>query len=238
MTTPSTFNTPYAVICDAYLESKLIQLGDTPSSEQLARGRNRIQDMVNQWQTQGLKLWLQFDQPVTLVAGQASYSLMVGGDVNITKPTRVIQGYYVDSSANRRPIYPIGREEYDRLSTVVQQGQLNSYFTDKLYDRLQVYFWLVPDATAATGIAYLVIQKQIQEFVALNDTMQFPVEWKLALIWGLADELAGGQPQAIMDRCQQRAMMYKMQLEDWDVEDAPTSFAADSRMMANQGQFR
>lgn len=238
MTTPSTFNTPYAVICEAYQEAKLIQIGDTPSSEQLARGRNRLQDMVNQWQTDGLKLWLQFDQSVTLIANQASYSLMVGGDVNITKPTRVIQGYYVDSSANRRPIYPIGREEYDRLSTVTQTGQLNSYFTDKLFDRLVVKFWLVPDAVAATGTAFLVIQKQIQEFVALNDTMQFPVEWKLALIWGLSDEFAGGQPQAIMDRCQQRALMYKTKLEDWDVEDAPTSFAADSRMMANTGNFR
>ena len=33
----------------------------------------------------------------------------------------------------------------------------------------------------------------------------FAQEWRIALRWGLADDIATGQPQAIMDRCAQRA---------------------------------
>ena len=68
--------------------------------------------------------------------------------------------------------------------------------------------------------------------------MNFPIEWRIALRWGLADELATGQPQSIMDRCQQRAISYRTMLEDWDVEDAPTRFTPDSRGQYSMGKFR
>src|SRR5205823_9205070 len=98
MTTP-TINSPNGIICDAMQDAGLLQPGDEPSSEQYVMYSRRLRDLINFWQTQGLKLWLQFDQSVTLVAGQAKYTMLSGGDVNITKPLRVLQGYYADVNA-------------------------------------------------------------------------------------------------------------------------------------------
>ena len=128
--------------------------------------------------------------------------------------------------------------DYVRLSQVTQLGQLNSYFVDKKQTVLSVFFWLVPDAVAATGTAHLVLQEQVTNFVLVTENMNFPIEWRIALRWGLADELATGQPQAIMDRCQQRAQAYRTMLEDWDVEDAPTRFTPDNRGMHSGRSFR
>lgn len=232
MTSPAV-NTPYYIVGEGLREAKILAKGQTPDSEQLAKGMTRLNQMVNIWQTQGLKLWLQSDQSVTLVAGQGGqgnpYTLMPSGDVNITKPLRALQGYYLDSSAVRRPIYPLSRQEWMTLSTTTQQGQVSQYFIDKLQDRLAVYFWLVPDATAATGTAHLLLQTQVTNTISLTDTMAFPVEWTLALIWGLADESSSGQPAQIVQQCQQKALYYKTLLEDWDVEDATTQFQPDSR---------
>jgi hypothetical protein len=228
MTTPND-NTPVSIIQDAYYDAGLVQEGDSPGSEKIVIGMRKLTDLVNLWQTQGLKLWLNSDTAVPLVAGQGTYTFSPTGDVVMTRPLRVIDAYYESADGIRRPLIPMARTDYDRLSQVTQTGQLNSYFVEKLQTSLRVRFWPVPDATAATGEAHLILQTQVTNFATVIETMNFPIEWRIALRWGLADELATGQPQAIMDRCQQRAGTYRTMLEDWDLEDASVTFAPDIR---------
>ena len=237
MTAPAD-NTPASIITDAYFDAGLIQSGDSANGEQVVAGMRRLTDLVNLWQTQGLKLWLNVDTSVTLVSGQGTYSLKPAGDVNMTKPLRVLEAYYLDSSDVRRPLMPLAWSDYVHLSQVTSTGAINSYFVDKKQLELSVFFWLVPDATAATGTAHLLLQTQVTNFVNITETMNFPIEWRTALRWGLADELATGQPQAIMDRCELRATQHRAALENWDVEDAPTRFAPDQRAFTSNGQFR
>ena len=238
MTAPASFNTPDRIIRMAMVDAGYLQDGDDPTPEQYANYLNRLNDLINYWQTQGLKLWLQYDLAVPLVAGQAAYTIGPGGSVPMTKPLRVIQGYYLDGSSVKRPLLPLSRDEYTRLSTVTQQGALNSYFVDKQVSVLSVHFWLVPDTVAATGTAQLIVQQQVTNLVSLTDTMNFPQEWFLALRWGLADDICTGQPQAIMDRCAGKAMFYLNALEAWDVEDASTMFQPDQRAAYITGAFR
>jgi len=228
MTAPND-NTPLAIISDAYFDAGLTQPGQIPNSEQLVMGMRKLTDIINLWQTQGIKLWLLEDLAVTLVVGQSTYTFGPTGGVVMPKPLRVVDAYYSSAQGIRRPLNPLGWTDYLRLSQISQQGQINSYFVDKQQLQLVVHFWLVPDAEAATGTAHLLVQRQVTNFITVVETMNFPVEWRIALRWGLADELATGQPQAIMDRCQSRAQAYRTMLEDWDVEDVPTRFTPDAQ---------
>ena len=237
MTAPAD-NTPASIIGDAYFDAGIVQEGDSPSSEQIVTGMRKLTDIINIWQTQGLKLWLNVDTTVPLVAGQGTYVFSPTGDVVMTKPMRVIQAYYRDLNGIRRPLVVLSWDDYLRLSQVNQSGAINSYFVNKQDTQLSVFFWLLPDVTAATGTAHLLLQVQVTDFINVTETMNFPIEWRIALRWGLADELSTGQPQAIMDRCQQRALIYRTMLEDWDVEDAPTRFVPDSRSQFVTGNFR
>lgn len=243
MTTPA-INTPKVIIDTAMRHAGKISEGSVPTSEQYAMYMNDLNRLINLWQTQGLKLWLQTDLSITLVAGQGGpgspYTIYSGGDVNMTKPLRIQQGYYLESGgANRRPIYPLSWDEWMRLSQTTQLGAVAQYFVDKQATSLNVYLWLIPDAQAATGTAHLLTQQQVVDPISLTETMNFPPEWGIALVWGLADEIASGQPQTIMDRCQGRAAVYRAMLEDWDVEDAATSFAPDQRTGGyNRGSFQ
>jgi len=237
MTAPNP-NTPIAIISDAYFDAGLTQEGQSPNSEQIVTGMRKLTDIINLWQTQGLKLWLNVDTTVPLVAGTGTYTFSPTGTVIMPKPPRAIDDYYMDSNGIRRPLIPLSWNDYIRLSQVNRTGQINSYFVNKKQEELSVFFWLIPDATAATGTAHLLLQTQVTNFISVIETMNFPIEWRIALRWGLADELATGQPQAIMDRCQQRAISYRTMLEDWDVEDAPTRFSPDSRGQYSTGKFR
>lgn len=237
MTAPNN-NTPISIIQDAYFDAGLIGVGQTVNSEQIVLGMRKLTDIINLWQTQGLKLWLNVDTPIALVSGTSTYTLGPAGSVVMTKPLRVVEAYYSDANGIHRPLQPLAWADYVRLSILTQTGQINSYFVNKQATLLSVFFWLTPDATAALGTAHLVLQTQVTNFISVAETMNFPVEWRIALRWGLADELATGQPQAIMDRCQQRAQAYRAMLEDWDVEDAPTRFAANSQGQGyNQSRF-
>jgi len=229
MTTPADFSTPQRIITFAMKDAGLLREAQTPSSELFAEYTTRLNDMLNLWSTQGLKLWTQKDQSVTLVAGQQAYLLGPGAAIITVRPFRVLQGYYLDSSNNRRPIFPLSWEEWLRLSQVTQQGQISQYFVDKGQTNITVRFWLTPDTTAATGTAHLLIQQQLTNFIELDETINLPLEWFMAVRWGFADEICSGQPQAIMDRCQQKAMMYRQMVEDWDVEDAATRFTPDTQ---------
>lgn len=237
MTAPAS-NTPAAIIGDAYLDTGLLQMGDSPDSEQIVNGMKRLTDIINFEQTQGLKLWLNVDTEVPLVVGQGTYTLSPTGDVIMPKPPRAIEAYYKDSNGIRRPLVVLSWDDYIRLSQVNQTGSINSFFVNKKQTELSVFFWLIPDATAATGTAHLLLQTQVTNFINVTEDMNFPVEWRIFLRWALADDLATGQPQAIMDRCSQRAERYRQQLEDWDVEDAPTQFTPDQRSQYATGKFR
>jgi hypothetical protein len=239
MTTPSTFNTPDRIIRMAMVDAGYLQDGDDPTPEQYANYLNRLNDLINFWQTQGLKLWLQTDLAVPLVAGQATYTIGPSGSVVMAKPTRVLDdGYYLDSSNIKRPLTLISRNEYMRLSNVIQTGAVNSYFVDKRQTDIAVSMWLVPDTQAASGEVHLLIQQQVSNLVSLTDSMNFPFEWFLALRWGLADDICTGQPQAIMTRCQMKAAIYFNALEAWDVEDASTRFTPDSRRTGGASTFQ
>jgi hypothetical protein len=237
MTAPAD-NTPASIIADAYFDAGIIQEGDSPNSEQIASSMRRLTDLINFEQTQGVKLWLNVDTAIPLVSGQGTYVLSPTGDVVMPKPPRAIQGYYIDSSSIRRPLTVLSWDDYIRLSQITETGAINSFFVNKKATELSVFFWLIPDATAATGVAHLLLQTQVTNFISCTETMNFPAEWRIFLHWALADELSTGQPQAIMDRCQQRAERYREALENWDVEDAPTRFTPDTQQRQGFGSFR
>ena len=235
---PTNYQTAQRIIRMAYKDAGLIQEGDEPSGEQYADGLTRLNDIANLWQTQGLKLWTIQDIAVPLVAGKATYTLAPGGSVDMAKPMRIIESYYLDQNQIRRPLIPLSWHDWATLSQTNQQGQINSYFVNKQQNAIYVSFWLIPDYNASLGTVHLITQTRITQMVMLTDETAFPLEWSMGLRWGLADELATGQPQAIMDRCERRATAYREKLEDWDVEDAPTSFAPDQRVTYATSSFR
>ena len=235
---PSAFNSPARIIEYAMGDAGLLQTGELPTTDQYTEFSNRLLDLINLWQTQGLKLWLQRDLSIPLTVNKGDYSLGVGGDVSMVKPMRVLQAYVLQTSGVRRPLLIISRDEYTRLSNTAQPGAINSVFVDKQLSFLVANFWLIPDATAALDTAHVILQYQVTNFLTLTAAIEFPQEWFIALRWGLADDICTGQPESIMARCKTRADAFRSALEDWDVEDAATSFQVDSRGQGYRAGFR
>jgi hypothetical protein len=230
MAGPTTFATADRIIRFGMKDAGLLQEGDEPNGEDYAQALQRLNDILNLTQTQGIKLWLNFMQSITLTAGVSSYVLGPAGAILSVKPPRVLEAYYLTPQNISRPLINLSRNEYNLLPNLTQQGAIASYFVDRQQLNTVVNFWLVPDASAATGTCSLLVQRQVANVVSLTDDMNFPIEWFMYLRWALADDISTGQPQSIVQRCSQRAEAYRTALEDWDVEDADTLFQPDAQI--------
>lgn len=224
-------NTAKYVIEKAYVDAGKVQRGGVPTPAQYIDGLERLNDIINLEQTRGLKLWLETEQSVTLVAGQQAYTLSPTGDVAMTKPLRVKQGVYVDSAGTRRPLTLISRDEWTRLANRTATGQITSFFPEKLYDQIRVHVWNSPSAQAATGTLSLVLHNQATNPTIVSEATRFPQEWTLFLRWSLAEDLSTGMPEAIVARCTGKAALLREDLEGWDAEEAMTYFAPDPQML-------
>ena len=233
-------NSAYGIINDAMHDAGLLQEGELANSDQLASNLRRLNDILNLWQTQGLKLFLQEDITVPLAVGQTLYVLgPTGPAVVMPKPSRILSAFVLTTSNVRRPLVILSRDDWERLSQVTgNNGVINSFFVDKQSYAINLNVWPPPDSTEAANTLSCLTQTQVLNPIFLTDGTAFPQEWRIALRWGLADDICTGQPMAVQQRCSQRATAYRTVLEDWDVEDAPTSFAVDSRMFNNYGRFR
>lgn len=233
-------NTAYSVIADAMVDAGLIQEGARPTSEQLATNLRRLSDIINLWQTQGLKLFLQQEVTVPLVVGQTHYVLGPSGpDVIMPKPTRITQGWITDTTNIRRPLVEISRNDWERLSQVTgNNGTINSFFVDKQAYSLNLNVWPPPDSTEVANTATFLTQTQATNPISLTDETSFPQEWRIALRWGLADDICTGQPMEIQARCRTKSIEFRQALENWDVEDVNTRFGIDMRMYQGYGRFR
>jgi len=228
-----------SILNGAAQNAGIIGVGQGLDSESLADYLSRYNDLINLWQTQGLKLWTWQDLSITMTLGNGVYKLGPGQNVPMIKPLEVRESYVlVTSGGTKRPVRVISWEEWSRLSQINQQGQVNQIFVDHQRDYLTVNTWQLPDASEIQNTLHLVIRGQVGNAVSLLDTIDFPVEWILGLKWGLADEVCTGQPSAIVDRCAKRAQMYRDALEAWDTEDVPITFSPDPQGQYAGGKFR
>lgn len=238
MSIPAAINSPARIIQFAMMKAGILQKGESPDSDDFATYSLSLLDIINFEQTQGLKLWLQQDTPMTIVAGKSQYLLTPGGDISLARPLRCLQAYVQQTSGVIRPLTIISRDEWIRLSNKGQSGAINSVFVDKQVNQLVINFWLTPDTQAALDTAHLLLQTQVTNFTTLTEGIDFPLEWFLFLSWALAAEIATGQPAAVIQRCEMKAETLRKALEDWDVEDASTFLQVDSRGHSFGQSFR
>jgi hypothetical protein len=194
----------------------------------------------------GLKLWKNSELIIPLTSNVTSYTLGGTGSalmydsqaptVAITdKPLKAIQGFYRNIQTTPyidTPLLLISKQEYNMLGSKYSTGTANTIFYDvkKLNGILSVY--LTPDAYVQSNLVlHLVAQMPLNDLVLSTDVPDFPNEWMNCLVWNLADELAMeyGVPMNYRNEIMQRALAYKTQLTDFDVEATSTFFSPDSR---------
>ena len=222
MSAPVNFNTPDRIIRMAMQNAKLLQKGEDPDSEDYPDMMNRLNDIINLEQTQGLKLWLNSSIDLALLNGVGKYTLGPAGGT--ARSMRVLEAYYTYPNGVSYALNLATWNEYNSLSSKSQIGLPNTFFPNKQQDNLILTLWPVPNLQASLGIVQVIQQTAVTNLVKLDDKMNFPPEWFIFLHWALADDISSGQSESIMTRCANKANAYRQALQDWDVEDGSITF--------------
>jgi len=238
------------IISSALRKLGVLELGDTPDPATVANAAIILNLFIKQMGTEGIKLWTVEEGVLPLIAGQTSYTLGGSGsdtfylanDVTMTavqdKPLKFIQSWIRNTTSNiDTPLLINSKQEYNILGSKFSTGVANTAYYDPRNTYGYLYLFLTPDVATATNYQlHFNYQRPIYDVSYASSNVDFPNEWLNVLVWNLADQLAleYGVPQGNRQEIGQRAVAYKTQLLDWDVEYASTFFKPDP--MNNPGR--
>lgn len=133
---------------DSLKESGTLGVGQVPLSEDINDAFTRLQRMIATWQKQR---WLvPALQEFSFTAdGSRSYTVGLGGDINIIPPSDIKGGYVIQRNTGSTPVsLPLGKifsyEDYIRITVKDLPSLPYSFFYDNQYPLANLYPWPLP----------------------------------------------------------------------------------------------
>lgn len=208
------------IISDSLQLLGVVGAGETPSSADITFAANILNKMIKGWQAQGIHLWKETNQIVTIVAGQASYDLS-------PRPLNVISCLYSYGTGLDRKMKKLGRSEYESLPTkTTSTGPSTAFYYSPQLSTGTLYVWPVPTSTEVTNSDTFTVtyMKTIEDFDASGDTPDFPQEWLECLTYNLAVRLAPAygivlQTRKITSEVLTIATQSLQEIQAWDSEE-------------------
>lgn len=172
------------VISEAYAVAHIGVDGEPLSSSDQTAGIRALQLMLRTWAADGVRLWLNQEQSVTLVDGTATYTLS-------PRALEVLKAYR-RSSDQDVPVRIVTREEYTRFPNKTTEGAPFAVFIDRTATSTTATVYPVPGATevAASMTLRLAIKRQLQDVTAASETLDWPPEWIETVVYNLATRIA------------------------------------------------
>lgn len=236
MTTSGT--TSFSISRDDLIKGALRKIGvvpqgETPTADMITEAAQALNLLVKSWQADGMPLWALRTYAVTLTAGTNSYEIGTGKTINTDKPLKVIQAWNRDINSNVDiPMRIITKQEYSILGNKTTSGNPIQIYYEPLRDHGVLHVFPTPTTTEATNNRiYITYQRPFEDFNISTDTPDFPQEWYLAVMYGLAFLLAPEYGVPI----DQRQLLAK---EMADIKAGALSFGTEEGSMYLQADYR
>lgn len=148
--------------------------------------------MVDQWSNESLMTYAILEQSGTLVPGQWQYTIGSGGNFNLTRPLRILNGdgtcYVMDNNGNRYNLEVVPRDRWNLIGNITQvtSNFPNTLFYDPQYPLGIINLYPVPNIS---WTLYFDSYLQLTDFSSLSATMSLPPGYQAAIQDCLAVEL-------------------------------------------------
>lgn len=202
---------------------------ETPTDEQYNYALQTLNMMAKAWSTKGLKAWCWREESLTLVVGDADYTIgpSLSSDLVTERPLEVRNVRKVVSGNDETPVRIFSRSEYmDQPSKDSQGEPVAVYYDPQLNDGV-LYVWPSPSGTDTLKFSS---KQYIEDFDVQNNDPYFPAEWLLAIEYNLAFLLCPKYEVTGEDRIMLMTMAEKflMEAENNDVEQGSLYIAPEA----------
>ena len=195
------------------------------SGNQLRMARRSLNIMFQEWANRGLHYWEVANNSITLVDGQATYTMFRSTGDGTSDATAVygvddvLEASYRNSNIDT-PLTKIARSAYQALSNKTATGVPTQYFVQRLIDRVTITLYLTPGSSEAGNTINYYYVKRIQDVGDYTNATDVPYRFVPCMVSGLAFYLAQKfNPQLV----QQMKLLYEDELNRALQEDGSSS---------------
>ena len=165
-----------------------IATGETPSNDEMKDALSALNTMLDGWSAHRLTVYATTQESLTLTAADYEYTIGSSGNLNTTKPVKVLSAFTRDSSGQDYPVEVYtDRERYNALIDKDASGRPEELFYVPSHPLGYLYLYPAPD-TAYT--LYIESLKPLSALSGYTTEISLPTGYERALKYNLAIELA------------------------------------------------
>lgn len=198
--------------------------GQSPTAADYTIAAKKLNMLIAKLRSKQLPLWTRTEYTITLTASVASYNIGPSQTLNTTFPLKLLEAYSIPSSGSARiPMTMVSSDQYNLLPTIAGSGQPIQINYQPFINYGTIRIWPTPDSTTASQYTIkIVYQAPFEYFNASTDTMAFPEEYYLPIVYELAALIAPDWGIPLEDRrlLKQEAKEYMDQVDSFGTEDA------------------
>jgi len=221
----TTFDKTFSI--DEIIEEAYERIGmQGVSGNQLRLARRSLNIMFQEWGNRGLHYWEVANNSITLVNGQAVYTMYRSTSDGTSDATAVygvddvLEASYRNSSSVDTPLTKINRSTYQALSNKSDTGQPTQYFVQRFIDKVTITLYLTPGTSEAGNYVNYYYVKRIQDVGDYTNATDVPYRFVPCMASGLAFYLSQKfNPQIT----QQMKLLYEDELQRALQEDGSSS---------------
>ena len=196
------------------------------SGYQLKGARRSLNIMFQEWANRGLHYWEIGNNSITLVDGQATYTMYRSTADGTSDATAIygvddiLEASYRNSSNVDTPLSKINRSTYQGLSNKTSEGTPSQYFVQRFIDRVTITLYLTPGSSEAGNFLNFYYVSRIQDAGAYTNDVDVPYRFVPCMIAGLSYYLG---IKFAPERVQMLKMLYEDELNRALTEDGSSS---------------
>lgn len=161
--------------------------GESVDATEATDGLASINRMLGSWSNEGLLIYaITAESAITLVAGDATYTLGASGDIT-TRPQSIEKALIQDGNTDY-PVRLISLDEYTRIVDKTTQSTLpECLYDDGGYPQRTITLYPVPSAAKSL---LLFTKRPLTSIATLDTNISLPPGYERALVYNGALELA------------------------------------------------
>jgi hypothetical protein len=221
----ATFDKTFAI--DEIIEESYERLGiQGVSGNQLRTARRSLNIMFQEWGNRGLHYWEVANNSITLVDGQAEYTMYRATSDGTSDATAVygvddiLEAVYRNASSVDTSLTKIDRSTYQGLANKGSEGTPSQYFVQRFIDKVTITLYLTPGSSEAGNFINYYYVKRIQDVGNYTNATDVPYRFVPCMASGLAYYLS---QKFKPEMTQQMKLFYEDELQRALAEDGSSS---------------
>ena len=221
----TTFDKNFAI--DEVIEEAYERIGlQGVSGYQLKTARRSLNILFQEWGNRGLHYWQIANNDITLVDGQAVYTMFRSSDDGTSDATAVfgvddvLEASFRNSDNIDFPLTKINRSNYQALSNKSSKGVPTQYYVQRFIDKVTITLYLTPGSDEAGKKLNYYYVKRIQDVGDYTNATDVPYRFVPCMVSGLAFYLA---QKYAPDRIQAMKLYYEDEVQRALSEDGSSS---------------